>query len=176
MARIVSRWPLVAVTVFAFACSAGPKTVPVTAASVRALLAATHEVDYPDEHFSLQGSPVVTADGHGGTLTAAIGERDPSADGKGMIVAFWHNATFVGFAQDFEVLAIDSVRSAGPSRFTVLYVNYRDSDPLCCPSGKPALRPIDYRWDGKRFVPDQPLPRSLYRPPAEHVVPPPSPR
>jgi len=171
MARIVSRRPAVAVfAVLAVACSSSSKPVPVTAAGVRALLAATHEVDYPDEHFSVIGTPVEGADGHGGTVSAAMGERDPSADGKGMIVAFWHNATFVGFAQDFEVLALNSVRSAGPSRFTVLYVNYRDSDPLCCPTGKPPLLPIDYRWDGKHFVPDQPLPTNLYRKPAEHVV------
>lgn len=168
----MSRWPAVAAAVLAVACSSSPQRVPATVAQVRAALAATHEVDYPDEHFSLQGNPVVTGDAQGGTFTAAIGERDPNADGKGMIVAFWHNATFVGFAQDFEVLAINSVRAAGPSRVTLLYVNYRDSDPLCCPSGKPTLLPVDYHWDGKRFVPDKPLPSNLYRSGPEHVVPP----
>ena len=154
-----------AVVLVALGCSSSPKPAPVTAAGVRALLAATHEVDYPDEHFSVQDT-ATTPDG----FTAAVGVRDPSGDGKGMVVAFWHNGTFVGLAQDFEVLAVSAVDSSGPGRFTVSYVNYRASDPLCCPSGAPRVLPIGYHWTGKRFVADKPLPENLYRPPAERVV------
>lgn len=147
-------------------CSSGSAPArPVTAGAIRAVFAAIHEVDYPDERFVVQDR--VTAPGG---YTAAVGVRDPSADGKGMIVGFWHNGTFVGLAQDFEVLAVSAIRGSGPGRFTVSYVNYRDSDPLCCPSGKPAVLPIDYHWDGTRFVSDKPLPENLYRSDPEHVV------
>lgn len=163
-----------AVALLTVACSSSsPKAQPVTAAAIRTAFASTHEVDFTNEHFAVQGS-AVTSDGHGGTFTAAIGLRDPTGDGKGMIVGFWHDATFVGLAQDFEVLAVSDVRAAGTGRFTVSYVNYRDSDPLCCPSGKPALLQIDYHWNGKAFVTDKPLPANLYRSNAEIVVPPPA--
>lgn len=161
-----------AVALLTVACSSNsPKPTPVTAAAIRAAFAATHEVDFADEHFAMQVS-AVTSDGHGGTFTAAIGLRDPTGDGKGMIVGFWHDTTFVGLAQNFEVLALSDVRAAGTGRFTASYVNYRDSDPLCCPSGKPALLPIDYHWNGKAFVTGKPLPANLYRPNPEIVVPP----
>lgn len=175
MARVVSRPAVGAVALLAVAgcgSSAAPRPTAVTAAGIRSVFAATHEVDYPDEKFALLGSPAVTPDGHGGTFTAAIGERNPTADGKGMIVGFWHDATFVGFGQDYEVLAISDVRVAGSGGFTVRYVNYRDTDPLCCPSGKPPLLPIDYHWNGKAFVTMKPLPDNLYRAPAEVIVPP----
>jgi len=162
------RWLATTVAVTgAVACTSSPK--PLTAAEIRAVFAALHEADYPDEHFSDQQS-AITPDGQGGRFTAVIGVQDPSADGKGMIVGFWHNSTFVGLAQDVMVLALNRVQADGPGRFTAFYVNYRDSDPLCCPSGVPTLLPIGYRWNGTRFVPSRPLPENLYRSGAEHVV------
>ena len=167
--------PVVAIALLAVACSSSTSHLPaqhsVTAAAIRDVFAATKEVDYPDEHFATQ-STAMTPDGQGGTFTAALGLRDPSGDGKGMIVGFWHNDAFVGLAQNFEVLALNSIRAAGPGRFTLVYVNYRDSDPLCCPSGKPALLGIDYHWDGKAVVTDKRLPENLYRSGAEVVIPP----
>lgn len=165
-------------------CHSAATRHPVVGPDVNAVFAATHEADDPAEHFttdvastSADATPppwiADNLDGHGGTLTAAAAVRDPTADGKGMIVAFWHNATFVGLAQNFEVLAVSDVRATAPRQFTVVYLNYRDSDPLCCPSGNPRLVSIAYDWDGRRFVPDKPLPRGTYRPPPTLVVPPP---
>jgi hypothetical protein len=178
MIRLIAAVASLAAALLAAACSSSTKpalpathVAPVTAAGIHAVFAATKEVDYADEHFAAQAT-AVTPDGHGGTFTAALGLRDPSGDGKGMIVGFWHNDAFVGLAQNFEVLALNSVRAAGPGRFTLVYVNYRDSDPLCCPSGKPTLLPITYEWNGKAFATAKPLPENLYRSGAEIVAPP----
>lgn len=166
-----------AAALLAVACSsssARPKAAqphPLTVADINTVFNATSEADYPNVHFTA-GLTSATPDGHGGTFTAALGFRNPSGDGKGMIVGFWHDNAFVGLAQNFEVLAVSGIRRAGPGRFTISYLNYRDTDPLCCPTGTPAELRIVYHWTGKAFVTDKPLPKNVYRTGAEVVIPP----
>lgn len=168
-----------AAALVAVACSSSSKPAqskpaqprPLTVADINAVFHATSEANYPNVHFTA-GLSSSTSDGHGGTFTAVLGLRDPSGDGKGMIVGFWHEDAFIGLAQNFEVLAVSGIRRAGPGRFTVSYLNYRDTDPLCCPTGTPAELHIVYHWTGKAFVTDKPLPKNLYRSGAEVVVPP----
>jgi hypothetical protein len=103
-------------------------------------------------------------------FTAVVAERAPTADGKGQIVVFFRGKTFASLALPGEVAALAGVKAAGPGEFVVGFVNYRSSDPLCCPSGTPRSIERTYRWDGRAFAPDSPVPANLTAYGGERVV------
>jgi hypothetical protein len=113
-------------------------------------MARTVEAADPSTHLVLDSRPVTTSDRHGGTLTAAVGQRYPTADGMGQLVFFWHGTRFLGWDAITET---DSVRSVtgGPGYFRITYLHYAPQDAECCPSLPPA--PVTYTWeDSGRLV------------------------
>jgi len=105
-------------------------------------------------------------DGQGGTLTAVIGQRYPTADGYGELVFFWHNRDFLGWDCDHEHFDIIDVSSPGPGRITVTYANYAENDPLCCPSLPPVN--VTFAWiPGREDTPDGPRLVMLDMPPED---------
>lgn len=103
-----------------------------------------------DERFGSISRRVVVGDGRGGSLTAVIGVRMPTADGKGQLVFLFHNRAFIGWDSNRESPAIAGLRGAGTRRFSVRYVHYARHDALCCPSRRPVT--VRYRWTGRRIV------------------------
>jgi LppP/LprE lipoprotein len=87
-------------------------------------------------------------DGVGGVVTAQVGMPDPTADGYGDLVFFFHGRRFLGWDSDRTALSIGRLAVEGDA-FRVPYANYRAGDPLCCPSQRPVE--VSYRWDGKRI-------------------------
>jgi hypothetical protein len=118
-------------------------------------MARTVETGDEREHFVPEpgtAADVATtiADGFGGSLTAAIGQRFPTADGHGQLVFFWHNDHFLGWNSVYESMSILSLRSAAAGEFTVSYAHYAAADPACCPSLPPLS--ITYRFTGTKLV------------------------
>jgi hypothetical protein len=111
----------------------------------------TVEIADRTTHFSAGDDPVTVSDGAGGWLTGIIGFRFPTADGKGQLVFFWHNTTFVGLDSHTESNLIMRLSATGPGTFAVRYAHYARIDPLCCPSLAPVT--IEYRWDGHALTP-----------------------
>jgi hypothetical protein len=111
----------------------------------------TVEIADKTTHFSANDQPGTVSDGAGGWLTALIGVRFPTADGKGELVFFWHNTTFVGLDTHTESERIISVSASASGAFAVRYVHYALTDPLCCPSLAPVT--IEYRWSGHAMAP-----------------------
>lgn len=72
----------------------------------------TVEVGDAHVHFRQIGHRIVVPDGHGGTVTAAIGVRSITADGHGQLVFFFHGQHFLGWDSNREIA---SVRSSPPS-------------------------------------------------------------
>lgn len=120
----------------------------------------TEEIGTPGEYFAPVGQPVTINDGHGGTLTAAIGSRTPTADGHGMVVFFWHDATFVGWDSTTEATATDAIASAGAGQVRITYDNYATHDAACCPSLPRAT--ATFRWDGHAVVALSTIPPGVY--------------
>jgi LppP/LprE lipoprotein len=46
---------------------------------------------------------------------------------------------------------IKSEMAAGTGNIDVTCANYKNNDPLCCPSGQPVT--IRYHWNGTRLIP-----------------------
>jgi hypothetical protein len=127
-----------------------PRVVP----SIREIsfeLNRTVEIADKTTHFSANSQPVTVSDGAGGWLTAVIGVRFPTADGKGQLAFFWHNATFIGFDTHTESNQINGISASGVSTFAVQYTHYAPTDPLCCPSLAPVT--IEYHWNGHAMTP-----------------------
>jgi len=119
-------------------------------AAIRRVMTRTVEAADPSTHFVSDRSQVTTSDRHGGTLTAAVGQRYPTADGMGQLVFFWHGTRFLGWDA---VTETDSVRNltSGPGYFRITYLHYRPQDAECCPSLPPAA--VTYTWqDSGRLV------------------------
>ena len=112
-------------------------------------MSGTIEVAYPSTHFTPWSDPLTIADGRGGTLTAIVGVRYPTADAKGQLVFFWHGRQFLGWDSRYESNAIVGLSSPAPGVFAVRFAHYAPTDALCCPS----LRPVQilYRWTGSRI-------------------------
>ncbi|MCO5973334.1 LppP/LprE family lipoprotein [Actinoallomurus soli] len=131
--------------------ASGPAVGVPGQAAIRRVLTRTVEAADPSTHFVSDRPPVTTPDGHGGTLTAVIGQRYPTADGKGQLVFFWHGTRFLGWDAVTETDAVRAV-TAGPGSFRVTYLHYAARDPECCPSLSPAA--VTYTWqDDDRLVP-----------------------
>ena len=132
--------------------TAGDATPP-TDAQISAQLAKTHETELPDETFT-DGPPVVVDDGAGGYLTAVAAHRDPTADGHGWLVFFWHNRSFLGWDTDRETWNV-AVQAEGAT-IQATYPRNAPGDAACCPSLSTIT--ITYRWNGSGLAQDQPLP------------------
>lgn len=130
---------------------ARPTAAAPSAAQIQARLRHTIEIGTKGEYFRPIGKPLTIRDGRGtGTLTAQVGGRFPTADGLGQIVFFWHNATFVGLSSSYETFAVVSVKFPAAGTFVIRYVQYRASDPTCCPTLPP--RKVTYAWSGHILI------------------------
>jgi hypothetical protein len=139
-----------ALVVLLFLLLVAPASADTSAATIRRWMTRTIEVgSHPEVHFKQLGHRASAPDGSGGTLTAVIGVRHITADGKGQLVFFFHDNRFLGWDANVEISAIRGVKAAGTGRFDVTYVRYASSDPLCCPSLSP--RTVGYRWNGSRM-------------------------
>ncbi|MEV5708651.1 LppP/LprE family lipoprotein [Actinoallomurus sp. NPDC052274] len=119
--------------------------------AVERVLTRTVEAADPSTHFVRDRTPVTTSDRHGGTLTAVVGRRYPTADGKGQLVFFWHGTRFLGWDAVTEADAVRDL-TGGPGYFRITYPHYAERDPECCPSLPPAA--VTYTWqDGGHLVP-----------------------
>ena len=103
---------------------------------------------------------VSVGDGAGGTLTAAVGHRVPTADGKGQLVFFFHNDTFINWDASQEAVSILKVEATATGDILVTYANLAPSDPIIGASLPPAK--ITVRWDGRRMRPSSSLPAGIY--------------
>jgi len=112
------------------------------------------ETNLHSEHF-IPIAMKTESDGHGGWITAVVGQRFPTADGYGQIVFFWHNTTFVGTDATTEHTQV-ALTGGGPGYFRVTYATYKAGAPACCPTGKAAVR---FRFNGAKFAPGRPLPK-----------------
>ncbi|MGO8871746.1 MAG: LppP/LprE family lipoprotein [Acidimicrobiales bacterium] len=88
---------------------------------------------------------MTVSDGAGGYLTAVSALRNPSADGHGALVFFWHNQTFLGWDTNKETWNV-TVRRGGTNAIEATYADYAPGDPACCPSLPPVT--ITYSWNG----------------------------
>ncbi|HEV7191613.1 MAG TPA: LppP/LprE family lipoprotein [Jatrophihabitantaceae bacterium] len=133
---------------------------PPTANQIREVMKSTEEIGTPGEYFAPTGHPVTVDDGRGGTLTAAIGSRTPNADGHGMVVFFWHDATFISWDSTTEATTTDAIASAGSGEVRVTYDNYATHDAACCPSLPPAT--VTFQWSGDAVVALSAIPSGVY--------------
>jgi hypothetical protein len=138
--------------------AAATSAKPTSLAVVRTWMHRTTEVGIPGTHFVPISRRVVVSDGHGGSLTAVIGGRTPSADGYGQLVFFFHNQSFLGWDENHEAISIASIRPRGTARFEVIYSHYRSTDPFCCPSLSPLH--VGFRYIGRHL-------QALSRPPGK---------
>lgn len=129
--------------------SAAPRPAPWSV--IRSAMHRTYELGPSgDPRFGSVGRRTVASDGRGGSLTAIVGLRRPSADGKGELVFFFHNRRFLGWDARRTSISIYPPRAAGSRRFSIRYVHYARTDALCCPSLRPVT--IHYRWTGSRML------------------------
>jgi hypothetical protein len=118
--------------------------------AIQRVMAQTVELANATEHFVNDGGPKTVPDGHGGTLTAAIGQRYPTADGHGQLIFFWHGTHFLGWDAPQESTSITHLAPAGAGAFRVSYLRYAPNDAECCPSLPPVT--LDYHWTGQAFT------------------------
>ncbi len=125
-----------------------------------AVMTRTVEVNNPDEHFKPGDLRVSTADGHGGTISAFVAIRTPSADGHGQLVFFFHNRSFLRWDAAQEANSILRVVASGPDAIAVTYNNLAAHDPPIGGSLPPAT--VIYRWDGHQITPQTRPPPGIY--------------
>jgi hypothetical protein len=113
-------------------------------------MAGTREVAAPTEHFVPDRRPVSIADGYGGTLTAAVGQRYPTVDAHGQLVFFWHGTRFLGLDSVRVSDTIIGLRRGSTGTFRVTYAHYAPEDAECCASLRPVT--VAYRWTGSRLA------------------------
>ncbi len=94
------------------------------------------------------------SDGQGGRVYAWIATCTGSGDGYCQKVFFFHDTTWLGTDTSKPspaVMAIAGQASPTPG-ISVKYANYKASDPMCCPKGKPIS--IFYSWNGSKLTPN----------------------
>jgi hypothetical protein len=141
---------ILAVAAAPTAAFSAPTLVRPSPSAIASVLAHTTEVGSPRVHFKRYVGPLTIPDGHGGSLTAVIGGRWPTADGYGQLIFFWHNAAFLGWDARYESIAIGPMKAGGTGVIQAQFAHYRPSDPLCCPK-LPPLK-ISFRWNGNFLV------------------------
>jgi hypothetical protein len=93
--------------------------------------------------------------GFGSRRLGAITTNRSTADGKGILVAFFDRGRYLG--SDSKQESIDAqIASSGVETVTVSYRMYSANDPLCCPTG--GLTKVRFRLDGQRLVALDPIP------------------
>jgi hypothetical protein len=122
-----------------------PDSIVPSATEIALEMSRTVESGSVSEHFT-PGPTTEILDGSGGTLTAAVGVRSPTADGYGQLVFFWHNDEFLGWNASQETISIEQIDSPASGVFEVKYAQYAPSDPISSPSLPPVT--ITYRWTG----------------------------
>ncbi len=127
---------------------------PPTSQQVAAQIATTHETADPREGF-IGSPPVTVGDGAGGYLTAVYALRNPSADGHGALVFFWHDQTFLGWDTNKETWNV-SVRGGVTNAIEATYADYAPGEAACCPSLPPVT--ITYSWNGAGLAQNRTLP------------------
>jgi hypothetical protein len=125
------------------------KLSSLTQSEITQQMANTVEVSTGND-FVPASAPVTVSDGNGGTLTTVVGLRNPSADGHGQLVFFWHNNQFLGWNSTFETIAIVGLTSSSTGEFDVSYAHYAPSDPMSSPSLPPIM--ISYTWNGSTLT------------------------
>jgi hypothetical protein len=100
---------------------------------------------------AVSGSIAKTPDGYGKTLYALLGICEGSADGHCQKVFFFLNDQYLETDTKSPSNEIKSEMAAGTGNIDVTYANYKNNDPLCCPSGQPVT--ILYHWNGTRLIP-----------------------
>ena len=89
-----------------------------------------------------------SGDGQDGRIWAWIGTCADSGDGYCQKVFFFHNTTYLGTDTrnpSTQIMVVIGEGNLTPG-ISVQYANYKGSDALCCPSGKPVS--ILYTWNG----------------------------
>jgi hypothetical protein len=127
---------------------------PPTPQQIAAQIGNTYETTDPSEGF-IGSSPVTVSDGAGGYLTAVSALRNPSADGHGALIFFWHNQTFLGWDTNEETWNV-MVRANGTDVIEATYADYAPGNPACCPSLPPAT--ITYSWSGTGLAQSRKIP------------------
>jgi hypothetical protein len=122
---------------------------------VNQVMQATTEVGDSQENFAMPSKQVVVSDGNGGYLTAVVGTRNPTADGYGQLVFFFHNNQFIGLNATTEAAQINSVKPNAKHGFVVTYANYAKDDPMVAPSLPP--QSVTYTWNGQQMSPSAAL-------------------
>ena len=103
-------------------------------------------------HGYVPGQWAWSGDHAGGRIWGWIATCAHSADGYCQNVFFFHNTTFLGTDTtnpSRQILVIIGEGNLTPG-LSVQYANYKASDAMCCPSGKPVT--IMYTWNGSRIV------------------------
>ena len=98
---------------------------------------------------------MTVGDGGGGYFTAVSALRNPSADGHGALIFFWHDQTFLGWDTNEETWNV-MVRSNGADAIEATYADYAPGNPACCPTLPPVS--ITYSWSGNRFSQSRTIP------------------
>lgn len=129
-----------------------------TRAQIFNRIAHTHEVGSNRTTFRPVGKALTILDGRGtGTLTAVVGRRFPTADGKGQLVFFWHNNRFNGLSANYETAAVNALGSPAAGTFVITYARFKATDPLCCPTVAPLK--VTYGWSGRLLISNGAPPR-----------------
>jgi hypothetical protein len=134
-----------------------------TRGAILQVLSRAQEVGTKGERLALFGRIVTVPDGHGGTLTAALAVRFPTADGYGQLVLFWHDKAFLGSDNltrlpnlGPEAISVDIARVATNS-ITLRFARYRPNDPMVAPSLPPGF--VRYSVRHGRLVASGPVPK-----------------
>jgi hypothetical protein len=127
---------------------------PPTAQQIAGQIANTHETTDPNEGF-VGSSPVTVSDGSGGYFTAVSALRNPSADGHGALIFFWHNQTFLGWDTNKETWNV-MVSADGADAIEATYADYAPGNPACCPALPPVS--VTYSWSGTGFAQSRKIP------------------
>lgn len=119
---------LLAAVVLATVALAATSRAP-SRTQIEAVMRRTVEVTDHSEHFATLGRlvAVTVSNGQGGTLTAVLGTRSPTADGYGQLVFFWHNGRFIGW-DSRESIALVGIEPAGTRAVRVKYAHCSDKD------------------------------------------------
>jgi hypothetical protein len=126
--------------------------------AINAELSRTVEVNNPSISFT-SDETITSSDGNGGWITAIHGTRNPSADGYGQLIFFWHNEQFIGYDAAYESNH-SNILYAEPGCIVVSYTHYAENDPISTPS-LPDVN-ITYTWNGTNFTSSGSPPTNIY--------------
>jgi hypothetical protein len=125
---------------------------------INAELSGTVEVNNPPISFT-SDETITSSDGNGGWITSVHGTRNPSADGYGQLIFFWHNEQFIGCDAAYES-SHSNILYAKPGYIVVSYTHYAENDPISTPS-LPDVN-IAYTWNGTNFTSSGSPPTNIY--------------